>query len=146
LTRHGKLDHIDPENRTPSGDIYKDRKSAVIWVLTSIQTVSEWEKVLCHMSADGSSLTGATSAAEVAREQEAHLVNFLQEGYNRDDELIKARQELVQVYNRLKKTSAIGYALAMNNTSYYKFNNEPNYNYPQRCVFGPCASDSSEYV
>lgn len=146
LTRHGKLDHIDLENRTSLLDIYKDRKDAVIWVLTSIQTVIEWEKVLCHMTTDGSSLVGKTSAAEVAREQEAHLVRFLQEGYNRDEDLIKAKQELMQVYNRLKKTSAIGYALAMNNTSYYKFNSGPNYNYPQRCIFGPCASESSEYA
>lgn len=146
LTRHGKFDHIDLENRTLLGDIYRDRKDAVIWVLTSIQTVSEWRKVMCHMTVDGSSLVGATPAAEVVREQEAHLVRFLQEGYNRDEGLKKAEQELMLVYNRLKKTSAIGYALAMNNTSYYKFNSGPNYNYPQRCVFGPCASASSEYA
>jgi hypothetical protein len=139
LTRHGKADHIDPDNRTLSGDIYRDRKEAVICVLTSIQTVAEWNKVMCRMTIDGSSLRNGGSEAEVVEEQTRHLVRFLQEGYNRDKDLHK-------IYKRLKAEVALGYALAMNDTAFYQLNSLPNPHFPQRCQFGPCDGESGQFV
>ncbi|HEM0129378.1 TPA: ATPase, partial [Escherichia coli] len=115
LTRHGTWDHFDPENYGPGllPDIYHDRKEAVIQVLNSIQTRREWIKVMCHRSQDGSDLTQGDKNSEekVTEEQKRQLTEFLQEGFNRD-------QELSEIYNRLKTGQQLsrGYALAMNNT------------------------------
>lgn len=148
LTRHGKSDHLDPENRTLLGDIYPDRKEAIICVLRSIQTVTEWNKVMCRITTDGSNLIGERNEADVVKEQEQHLVRFLQEGYNRDEDLqkAKAKWDIQVVYNRLKRSIAWGWALDMNDTSYYQLNSLPNSHFPQRCQFGPCEAESSRLV
>lgn len=146
LTRHGKIDHVDFENRTLLGDIYRDRKEAIICVLTSIQTVAEWNKVMCRMTTDGSSLVGERNEAEVAKEQEEHLVRFLQEGCNRDEDLKKAKWDIQVVYNRLKKNIAWGWALDMNDTTFYQLNSMPLHPYSQRCPFGRCEAESSRLV
>ena len=139
LTRHGKSDHLDPENRTLLGDIYPDRKEAIVCVLRSIQTIEEWNKVMCRITTDGSSLAGESSETEVVKDQVEHLVRFLQEGHNRDEDLLKT-------YKRLKKTIAWGHALDMNDTVYYQLNTQPNHHYPQRCMFGPCEAESNQFV
>ncbi|HEY0289380.1 MAG TPA: hypothetical protein VGC62_20630 [Pseudomonas sp.] len=139
LTCHGKLDHIDPDNRSLLGDIYRERKEAVICVLTSVQTVAEWNKVMCRITVDGSSLRGDESEAQVVEQQVQHLVHFLQEGYNRD-------QDLHDIYKRLKKNIAFGYALDMNDTLFYRLHDLPNPHFPRRCEFGPCGTDSAQFV
>ncbi|MDE1196161.1 MAG: hypothetical protein PW896_13540 [Pseudomonas sp.] len=139
LTRHARMDHIDLGNRTWTGDIYSDRKEAIICILTSIQTVSEWHKVMCRMTADGSRIDRGHSAT-VSKEQEDFLVRFLQQGYNRDDDLREIKWEIEVIYNRLKTTIAWGHALAMNDTVFYLLNTYPNPHYPQGCQFGPCES------
>ncbi|HEL8043405.1 TPA: ATPase, partial [Escherichia coli] len=112
-----------------------DRKEAVIQVLNSIQTRREWIKVMCHRSQDGSDLTQGDKNSEekVTEEQKRQLTEFLQEGFNRD-------QELSEIYNRLKTGQQLsrGYALAMNNTWEYNLNRKPNPHFPQCCKFGPC--------
>ncbi|WP_341522087.1 hypothetical protein AABC73_01035 [Pseudomonas sp. G.S.17] len=139
LTRHGKIDHLDADNRTLLGDIYVDRKEAIICVLTSIQTISEWSKVMCRITANGSSLRGENSEAEIVKEQAQHLVRFLQEGHNR-------AQDLLNIFKRLKKEIALGYALDMNDTEFYQLNTMPNPDFPKRCDFGPCGTELGQLV
>ncbi|MNB92285.1 ATPase [Pseudomonas sp. ACN5] len=145
LTRHGVWDHLDFENRGDGfiPDIYSDRKNAVIWVLKSIQTISEWNKIMCRMTPDGESLASDNDAALVVKQQEQHLVNFLQEGINRDQDMYKAKDELAVIYKNLKAEVAWGYALAMNDTVYYRLNSVSNSHYPARCAFGPYEDHST---
>ena len=143
LTRHGKWDRVDPENRSSAFlDVFATRKEAVIWVLRSIQTRAEWRRVLCRLTVDGSNLAKNADEATVEKEQEQHLINFLQLGFNRDDELHKAKYEIVSIRQRLKMEIAWGYALAMNDTWHYKLSSMDNPHYPQRCMFSPCDEDS----
>ncbi|MBH1928636.1 ATPase [Serratia rubidaea] len=146
LTRHGKWDHADLDNRgSLLLDIYFERKEAVIQVLNSIQTQREWLKVMCHRSKDGSDLVMGESEQQVVAEQERQLREFLQEGFNRDQDMNRRAAELAvlelsEIYGRLKSERELswGYALAMNNTSWYNLNRAPNPHFPQRCEFGPC--------
>jgi hypothetical protein len=148
LTRHGIGDHLDSENRGSGWvpDIYQDRKDAIICVLRSIQTRSEWNKTLCRMTRDGSSLAAGGNEAAIVARQRQHLVDFLQEGFNRDGDLYKAERELAVIYDRIKLEVSWGYALAMNDSSYYKLNHGPNPHYPRRCTFGPCAPEENQIV
>jgi hypothetical protein len=149
LTRHGIWDHLDLENRGDGliPDIYKDRKDAVSCVLRSIQTQAEWGKVLCRMTPDGTSLAQGDEPV-VINKQEQQLIDFLQEGFNRERDFHKARSrahdELAAVYDRLKNDIAWGYALAMNDSEHYLFNDLPNLHYPMLCTFGPCNIDSDQ--
>lgn len=143
LTRHGKWDHVDVQNR--GGyllDIYTARKEAVLQVLYSIQTRREWTKVMCHRSADGSDLVLGGSEEAVENAQVQQLREFLQEGFNRDEEMDRKAASLIitDIVARLKTPHelSVGYALAMNNTPYYNLNRAPNSHFPQRCEFGPC--------
>jgi hypothetical protein len=146
LTRHGKWDHLDVHNYGHGliPDLYQQRKEAVICVLKSIQTRSEWSKVMCRITSDGTSPQNAGTELAVAEEFEQQLVDFLQEGFNQNDKLYKAKRELTVIYDRLKKTIAWGYALAMNDTEYYQLNSVDNPHYPQRCTFGPCEEQPSQ--
>jgi hypothetical protein len=148
LTRHGVWDHLDSGNRgkTWIPDIYSERKTAVSWVLKSIQTRTEWRKVLCRMTPDGKSLASADDEFSVVEQQEHHLVNFLLEGVNQDKELHKAKSELMAIYDRLKETATWGYALAMNDTKFFDLSRVSNPHYPQRGTFGPCESPSNRWV
>ncbi|WP_449433889.1 hypothetical protein [Pseudomonas putida] len=138
LTRHGKWDKLDLGNRGGvfMVDMFKDRKEAVLWVLRSIQTRAEWRKVLSHMTAEGSSLATSLDEAVVEEEQEKKLVSFLQLGLNRDEELYKAKAEIVDIRKRLKTEVSVGYALAMNDTNYYRLNWACNPHFPRHCDFG----------
>ncbi|MFI8415940.1 ATPase [Serratia sp. NPDC078593] len=146
LTRHGKWDHLDWDNRGSMGlDIYFERKEAIIQVLCSIQTRREWFKVMCHRSSDGSDLAQNGDEESVVKQQERQLLEFLQEGFNRDQDMQRRAAELAvlelsKVYHRLKTEQELswGYALAMNNTPYYQLNRMPNPHFPQCCQFGPC--------
>lgn len=142
LTRHSKWDHADPGNRgSLLLDIYFERKEAILQVLYSIQTRREWLKVMCHRTPDGSGLAQDGEEETVAKEQERQLREFLQEGFNRDDDMNRKAAELLvmQIYDRLKTEQELswGYALAMNNTDWYNLNRAPNPHFPLRCEFGP---------
>ena len=140
LTRHGKWDRLDTLNY--GGDLlpdpFNDRKEAVLWVLRSIQTLAEWKKVLSRVTPDGTRLEESDS---IVIDQEQKIVDFLQLGFNRDQDMYDAKANLSTIRNSLKKEVAWGYALAMNNTNYYKLNVADNPHYPQRCVFGPCEKE-----
>ncbi|MNO85776.1 hypothetical protein D3C76_771540 [compost metagenome] len=146
LTRHGTWDIFDPGNRGDGlvPDLYQQRKAAVICVLRSIQTRAEWRKVLCRMTPDGVSMSQDDNELAVAEQQERYLVNFLQLGFNRDQDLHRAKGELTAIYDRLKTDVAWGYALAMNDTGYYQCNIDCHPHYPQRCAFGPCDAEPSQ--
>jgi hypothetical protein len=148
LTRHGIWDHVDLDNRGSGWipDLYQDRKKAVIWVLKSIQTRAEWRKVLCRMSADGVSLAREVNELDVMKQREEHLVNFLKEGIDMDEQFYKAKSELAVIYGRLKESVAWGYALSMNDSEYYSVNRLPNVHYPRRCIFEPCAEGSGRWA
>jgi hypothetical protein len=139
LTRHGKLDYMDPDNMGANlvPDFFQRRKEAVIWVLRSIQTLVEWRKVLCRVTIDGSSQAGEGDEAVVERRQEQSLVEFLQIGFDRDDDLRKAKDELYAIRRDIRLEGSWGYALVMNNTEYYRLNYGVNPNFPERCNFGP---------
>jgi hypothetical protein len=143
LTRHGTWDHLDLANRGSGliSDIYKDRKEAVVCVLRSIQTKAEWRKVFCRVNRDGLNTASDGDEYGVVNKQEDHLVRFLQEGRNRDEDMYKAKAELVSIYDRIRAGAAWGYALAMNDSIFYQLNSFPNPHYPQRCKFGPCDTD-----
>ncbi|SEN66215.1 hypothetical protein SAMN04487857_1333 [Pseudomonas sp. ok272] len=147
LTRHGIWDHLDWVNRGDKWipDIYSDRKDAVIWVLKSIQTRAEWNKVLCRMTADGRQLHSDDNQLAIIEQQEQHLVNFLKEGFNRDQDLYKAKAELATIYDRLKSDVTWGYALAMNDSAYYKCNTGHNAHYLQRCTLGSFEQQPSRF-
>jgi hypothetical protein len=145
LTRHGKLDHMDADNRTLLGDIYAERKEAILCVLTSIQTIREWSKVMCRISRDGSSAAVGGNADTVADEQEGHLIRFMQEGYNRDEDFLNVKWDIQVVKARLKSEPALGYALALNDTVFYSLSGQ-SYSQRRSCEFGPCQADSESWV
>jgi hypothetical protein len=145
LTRHGKFDHLDSNNRTLQGDIYTERKEAILCVLTSIQTIKEWGKVMCRVSRYGSSMAVGGNAATAADEQEAHLIRFMQEGHNRDEDLLNVKWDIQVIKARLKSEPALGYALALNDTVFYSLSGQ-SYSQRQYCEFGPCQADSESWV
>ncbi|CAI8925388.1 ATPase [Pseudomonas sp. IT-P218] len=148
LTRHGTWDHLDPNNYGKGLvlDIYQDRKTAVIWILRSIQTRAEWRKVFCRMTPDGSNLAESEVELLIIEQQEQKLVDFLREGLNRDLDLHKAKRELSVIYERIKPGAVWGYALAMNDTAYYQINSLDNHRYPDDCTFGPCESETKRWI
>ncbi|CAG8863305.1 hypothetical protein PS627_00241 [Pseudomonas fluorescens] len=133
LTRYDSWDVLDPDNRGGGLviDFYQLRKEAVVVVLKSIQTRSEWRKVFCRITANGESMASEESEVDVIQLQERYLVDFLREGFNRDQDLHRAKQELAAVYDRLKAESTRGFALAMNDSIYYKIHDRSN-----SCYFG----------
>ena len=137
LTRHDSWDILDPGNRGNGviPDLYQQRKEAVTLVLKSIQTRAEWYKVLCRMKSDGESMASDDNERAVAERQERYLVDFLRLGFNRDEDLYRAKRELAAVFERLKVGPARGYALAMNDTIFYQLNDRANPHYPWRGGF-----------
>lgn len=143
LTRHSKWDNIDPGN-IGFLDRYSERKEAVLCVLRSIQSKPEWRKVLSRVNAQGNSPPEGYEELDAVERHERSLVDFLELGKDRDREFYEIkyeRSELAIIYDRLKAFSSSGYALAMNDTFYYKLSVGRNPNYPRRCKFGPCGAD-----
>lgn len=136
LTRHNLYDHVDLDNRVML-DIYHDRKEAILTILDSIQTQREWFQVFSHCNADGSDLAAGNSALKymVAQRKMNDLKEFLQEGLNKDNEMDK-------IYRRLKVTPSWGYALAMNNTEFYKLYRMDNEFYPKSRIFSPVSDNN----
>jgi len=129
LTRHGVWDHLDTENYGAVLDIYSDRKEAVLNVLRSIQTKSEWQQVMLHRSD-----TGKVDYSKSMEMQEDELRVFLDEGRSRKKEFdmikIEIKDEIDLIYSRLKTDVSWGYALAMNDSFEYKVNEGVNPHYP----------------
>ena len=141
LTRHGKWDDLDYESYGAYLDRHHARKEAVVCILRSIQTCREWEKVMCRVSVDGSRHEVPESLGAAIEKQERELVNFLQIGFDRDDDLYRKKKEFDEIYGCLKKVPVMGYALSMNNTVYYSLNAYEN----PRYTSAACHSDCQEW-
>lgn len=147
LTRHGLWDHFDPKNYGDIfiPDIYRDRKRAVMNVIYSIQTKREWDMVMLHRSADGYDLSDKMPMGknEIITIQVKELTEFLQEGLNRDDEILNHSQlvNLIQSSESLKNQPAIGYAVAMNNSYEYLLAHGDNPHYPKSGIFKPLSNN-----
>ncbi|MDU9394882.1 hypothetical protein [Pseudomonas sp. zfem002] len=142
MTRHSKWDDVDLDNYGPYFiDRHHDRKEAVICILKSIQTRAEWEKVMCRVTIDGVRKNIDENPALIAKRKEEELVEFLQMGFDRDVELHKKRKELEDIHGCLKDKPAVGYALSMNDTVYYRLNTLDDPRFPDGCDFGPYRGD-----
>lgn len=146
LTGDGAYDRIDINNQGDGflPDTNKKRKTAVLYVLSSIQTKREWKKVLSRISKDGTALPGNEDA--VVKRAEENIRNFLQIGFNKDKELeaiidkLELR-EFNQVFKRLKENPAYGYAFSPNCTKQYILHCDDNPFYSSLCHFGPVNSE-----
>lgn len=98
------------------------------------------------MTPDGSSLTTAENEFLIIEQQEQKLVDFLREGFNRDQDLLRAKRELSIIYDRIRSGVAWGYALAMNDSPYYQINSDDNFHYPSHCSFGSCETETDRWV
>ncbi|HDR2786892.1 TPA: hypothetical protein QCJ61_000895 [Enterobacter asburiae] len=109
-----------------------------VYILSSIQTKSEWIKVMTHCSSDGEDLILSPPMSEEAilTCKESELQTFLQEGLNRDDDL-----DIIKF--RILDQVAWGYALAMNNTYDYKLAQGINPLYPLMGEFGPLSDNQA---
>ena len=146
LTGDGAYDRIDINNQGDGflPDTNKKRKTAVLYVLSSIQTKREWKKVFSRISKDGTALPGNEDA--VVKQAEESIRNFLQIGFNKDKELediidkLELR-EFNQVFKRLKENPAYGYAFSPNCTKQYFLHCDDNPFYSSLCHFGPVNSE-----
>ena len=118
-------------------DIYHERKEAILSILDSIQTQCEWFQVFSHCNADGIDLASGNTVLKymVAQKKMNDLREFLQEGLNKDNEMYK-------IYRRLKDRPSWGYALAMNNTEFYRLYRMDNEFYPKSRMFSPVSDNS----
>jgi len=146
LTGDGAYDRIDINNQGDGflPDTNKKRKTAVLYILSSIQTKREWKKVLSRITRDGTALPGNEDA--VVKQAEENIRIFLQIGFNKDKELeaiidkLELR-ELNQVFKRLKENPAYGYAFSPNCTKQYFLHCDNNPFYSSLCHFGPVNSE-----
>ncbi|MFH7826717.1 hypothetical protein [Kluyvera chengduensis] len=142
LTGDGAYDRIDINNQGDGffPDTNKNRKTAVLYILSSIQTKREWKKVLTRITKDGSIFPGnEDTIVELAQK---NLKTFLQIGLNRDKELedIINRLDLRdfdEVVRRLKNNPARGYAFSPNCTKQYLAHCDDNIFYTSLCYFEP---------
>ncbi|MDI9220486.1 ATPase [Pantoea sp. EA-12] len=143
LTRHGVYDHFDHKAYGPMFEIYASRKKAIINILHSIQTKSEWNQIMQHRTYDGSTIIGIT-----INEVEQEIRAFLDESWNRSNEFdeleLSLTNELDQIYARIKTNISWGYALVMNNTQEYFLNTNSNPYYPNGNSSNPL-SDKRTY-
>ena len=99
---------------------------------------------MSRVNAQGNAPSEGYDELDAVERHERSLVDFLELGKDRDREFYEIkyeRSELAVIYDRLKEFGSYGYALAMNDTVYYKLNVGRNPNYPRRCKFGPCGAD-----
>ena len=142
LTADGAYDRVDINNQGDGflPDTGKNRKTAVLYILSSIQTKREWKKVLSRITKNGTAFAGSEdNAVELAQK---NLKIFLQIGFNRDKELedIIDRLELRDfeaVTNRLKGNPTYGYSFSANCTKQYLSQCDDNPFYTSLCDFEP---------
>lgn len=146
LTGDSAYDRIDINNQGDGflPDTNRNRKTAVLYILSSIQTKREWKKVLSRISKDGTALPGNEDT--VVKLAEENIRNFLQRGFNKDKELEAVidkleLREFNQVFKRLKENPAYGYAFSPNCTKQYFLHCDDNPFYSSLCHFGPVNSE-----
>ena len=142
LTGDGAYDRIDINNQGDDflPDTNKNRKTAVLYILSSIQTKREWKKVLTRITKEGTVFPGNEDA--VVKLAQENLAAFLQIGFNRDKELEDIIDKLNlrdfdEVLNRLKNNPAYGYAFSPNCSKQYYLHCDDNPFYSSLCHFVP---------
>lgn len=142
LTGDGAYDRIDINNQGDGflPDTGKNRKTAVLYILSSIQTKREWKKVLTRITKEGTAVPGNEDA--MVKLAQANLTQFLQIGFNRDKELEDIIDKLNmrdfdEVMNRLKNNPAYGYAFSPNCSKQYFLHCDDNPFYTSLCHFVP---------
>lgn len=142
ITGDGAYDRIDINNQGDGflPDTNKDRKRAVLHILSSIQTKREWKKVLTRITKEGTVFPGDEDA--VVKLAQKNLSVFLQIGFNQDQELEAIIDKLNlrdfdEVMSRLKNNPAYGYAFSPNCSKQYFLNCDNNPFYTSLCHFVP---------
>ncbi|HDQ0247544.1 TPA: hypothetical protein P7Q55_000348 [Escherichia coli] len=142
LTGDGAYDRIDINNQGDGflPDTGKNRKTAVLYILSSIQTKREWKKVLTRITKEGTVFPGNEDAT--VKLAQTNLTAFLQIGFNRDKELEAIIDKLNlrdfdEVMNRLKTSPAYGYAFSPNCSKQYYLHCDDNPFYTSLCHFVP---------
>lgn len=142
LTGDGAYDRVDINNQGDSflPDTGKNRKTAVLYILSSIQTKREWKKVLARITKEGTVFPGNEDA--IVNLAQKNLTAFLQIGFNRDKELEAIIDKLNmrdfdEVVNRLKNNPAYGYAFSPNCSKQYFLHCDDNPFYTSLCHFVP---------
>ncbi|EPK8041461.1 hypothetical protein [Enterobacter cloacae] len=142
LTGDGAYDHIDINNQGDGflPDTNNKRKTAVLYILSSIQTKREWKKVLTRITKDGTVFPGNEDA--IVDLAQKNLKIFLQIGFNRDKELEDIIDRLnlrdfEEVVKRLKSNPAWGYAFSPNCSKQYALHCDDNPFYTSLCYFEP---------
>lgn len=145
LTEDGAYDRIDINNQGDGfvPDTNKNRKTAVLHILSSIQTKREWKKVLTRITKDGTAFPGNEDAVVILAQE--NLKRFLQIGRDRDKELDDIIDKLQlrdfnEVVNRLKNNPAYGYAFSPNCSKQYFLHCDDNAFYTSLCNFEPMNS------
>ncbi len=142
LTGDGAYDRIDINNQGDGflPDTGKNRKTAVLYILSSIQTKREWKKVLTRITKEGTAVPGNEDT--IVKLAQENLTAFLQIGFNRDKELEDIIDKLSlrdfnEVVNRLKNNPAYGYAFSPNCSKQYFLHCDDNPFYTSLCHFVP---------
>lgn len=142
LTGDSAYDLIDINNQGDGflPDTNKNRKTAVLTILSSIQTKREWKKVLTRITREGTVFPGNEDA--IVQLAQKNLATFLQIGFNRDKELEDIIDKLNlrdfdEVMNRLRKNPAYGYAFSPNCSKQYFLHCDDNPFYTSLCHFVP---------
>ncbi len=148
LTGDSAYDRIDYQNQGDGilPDTNHHRKKAILTILSSIQTQSEWRKVLSRMTPDGTVVSSAEvseyAELKVVKESEEALRKTLQIGFSKDKELDLVIDKLAlrnfkEVYNRLKKKPAFGYPFSPNCSKQYFLHCDDSPFYSSLCYFVP---------
>lgn len=142
ITGDGAYDRVDVNNQGDGflPDTNKNRKKAVLSILSSIQTKQEWKKVLTRITKEGTVFPGNEDA--IVKLAQENLAAFLQIGFNRDKELEDIIDKLNlrdfdEVLNRLKNNPAYGYAFSPNCSKQYLIHCDDNPFYTSLCNFAP---------
>jgi hypothetical protein len=142
LTLDGAYDRIDINNQGDGfiPDTNHERKKAVLFILSSIQTKREWKKVLTRITATGTVYPGNEDA--IVKMAQKNIRIFLQMGIDSDDELDNIIDKLElrdfdELVSRLKEKPTYGYSFSPNCSKQYKLHCDDNPFYRSLCHFVP---------
>ncbi|MGK3494021.1 hypothetical protein [Citrobacter youngae] len=142
LTLDGAYDRIDINNQGDDfvPDTNHERKKAVLFILSSIQTKREWKKVLTRITATGTVYPGNEDA--IVKMAQKNIRIFLQTGIDSDDELDNIIDKLElrdfdELVSRLKEKPTYGYSFSPNCSKQYKLHCDDNPFYRSLCHFVP---------
>ncbi|MCH2697896.1 hypothetical protein OGY14_02050 [Citrobacter sp. Cpo073] len=142
LTLDGAYDRIDINNQGDGfiPDTNHERKKAVLFILSSIQTKREWKKVLTRITAMGTVYPGNEDA--IVKMAQKNIRIFLQTGIDSDDDLDDIIDKLElrdfdELVSRLKEKPTYGYSFSPNCSKQYKLHCDDNPFYNSLCHFVP---------